>query len=102
MRFYTLTLSCRLKKRNEDHLNEKLAINLSREMQVKAVRDKSLQDKKQRNDRMSRTRKAIEETRKKDALQTIKEGKMSVNMNAQTRLQLEEENRLRAQLVRQQ
>lgn len=34
-------------------------------MQVKAVRDKSNKDKKQRMDKMSRTRRAIEESRRK-------------------------------------
>lgn len=90
----------RLKKRNEDHLNEKLALNLSREMQIKAVRDKSNQDKKVRTEKMSRTRRAIEESRRKQALDTIALGKMSVNVSAQTKLQLEEENRLRANMVR--
>mmetsp|Transcript_330 Transcript_330/g.316 ORF Transcript_330/g.316 Transcript_330/m.316 type:complete len:279 (-) Transcript_330:228-1064(-) len=91
-----------LKKRNEDHLNEKLALNLTREMQVKAVRDKSNKDKKQRMDKMSRTRRAIEESRRKQALETMQQGKMSINVSAQTRLQMEEENRLRALQVRQQ
>ena len=55
----------RLKKRNEDHLNEKLALNLTREMQVKAVRDKSTKEKQVRTENMSRTRRAIEENRRK-------------------------------------
>lgn len=91
-----------LKKRNEDHLNEKLALNLTREMQVKAVRDKTTKDKKMRIEKMSRTRRAIEENRRKQAIETMQMGKMSVNVSAQTRLQMEEENRLRALQVRQQ
>jgi hypothetical protein len=59
-------VALRLKKRNEDHLNEKLALNLTREMQVKAVRDKTLKEKRSHNETMSRTRKAIEESRRKE------------------------------------
>jgi hypothetical protein len=59
-------LAHRLKKRNEDHLNEKLALNLTREMQVKAVRDKTLKEKRTHTETMSRTRKAIEESRRKE------------------------------------
>jgi hypothetical protein len=71
-------------------------------MQVKAVRDKTLKDKRQHVEKISRTRKAIEESRRKEAEETMKMGKMSVNVSAQTRLRLEEENRRRAAHVRQQ
>jgi hypothetical protein len=71
-------------------------------MQVKAVRDKTLKDKRQHVEKLSRTRKAIEESRRKEAMETAKLGKMSVNVSAQTRLRMEEENRRRAAHVRQQ
>lgn len=77
-------------------------MNLTREMQVKAVRDKTLKDKKQHVERISRTRKAIEESRRKEALETMKMGKMSANVNVETKLRVEEENRRRAAQVRQQ
>eukprot|EP00602_Paraphysomonas_sp_CaronLab_P009613 CAMPEP_0185021706 /NCGR_PEP_ID=MMETSP1103-20130426/4409_1 /TAXON_ID=36769 /ORGANISM="Paraphysomonas bandaiensis, Strain Caron Lab Isolate" /LENGTH=214 /DNA_ID=CAMNT_0027553401 /DNA_START=183 /DNA_END=827 /DNA_ORIENTATION=- len=90
-----------LKKRNEDMLNEKLAHNLEREMEIKAVRDKSLRAKKNHEDKISRTRKAVEQSRRQQAIETMNMGKKVVDEAANTRLLIEEQNRKRAQIVRQ-
>lgn len=69
--FVDITNIPSLKKRNEDQLNDKLAHNLEREMEIKAVRDRSIRTKKERQEKMSRTRKAVEDARRKEVMRRL-------------------------------
>lgn len=69
-------------------------------MEVKTIRDRSLRAKKERREKMSRTRKAVEESRRREAELTQRMGKTGVEQAAHVKLQIEEQNRRRAAEVR--
>jgi hypothetical protein len=54
----------RLKKRNEDALNAKLALNMERDIKIKSVRDKSLKQKNERIERLQYEREKLDKYRK--------------------------------------
>lgn len=87
---------CRMKKRNEDHIQEQIALSISREMAIRNNAKKAAEERAERQRKLIDSKRFVEEVKKQTAQET-KEITRRLSSSVQTlKTQAEMEKRQKA------